>query len=194
MPYTAIQPDQVIPTLKKHVLVDGFHVIIDLARSHGSFIRDALTGRRSSTSTPTSPRSPWAQPPARGAGPGVPAGAAGGGDRQSRQLRHLHHGLRRLRRDLRRDRQARALQVPVLRRRRGAGRGERVEDGLRLEGAAQPGARQGRPRPPDPALPRGVPRAQRLHDVFDQHRSDEDGVLSRSSTGRASSTPSWSSR
>lgn len=37
--------DQVIPTLGKHILVDGFHVVIDLEKSHGSFIHDALTGR-----------------------------------------------------------------------------------------------------------------------------------------------------
>lgn len=39
-----IAPDQVIPTLQQNILVDGFHVIIDLEKSHGSYIHDALTG------------------------------------------------------------------------------------------------------------------------------------------------------
>jgi L-lysine 6-transaminase len=39
-----IAPDQVIPTLQQHILADGFHVVIDLEKSHGSFIHDARTG------------------------------------------------------------------------------------------------------------------------------------------------------
>ncbi len=39
-----IAPNQVIPTLQKNILVDGFHVVIDLEKSHGSYIHDALTG------------------------------------------------------------------------------------------------------------------------------------------------------
>jgi L-lysine 6-transaminase len=41
----SLPPDRVIPVLKKHILVDGFHLVIDLEKSHGSWIRDALTGR-----------------------------------------------------------------------------------------------------------------------------------------------------
>jgi L-lysine 6-transaminase len=37
--------DKVFDTLKKHILVDGFHVIIDLQKSHGSHIVDAASGR-----------------------------------------------------------------------------------------------------------------------------------------------------
>lgn len=40
-----IAPELVIPTLKQHVLADGFHVVIDLEHSHGSYIRDACTGQ-----------------------------------------------------------------------------------------------------------------------------------------------------
>jgi L-lysine 6-transaminase len=36
---------EVVPTLQKHVLADGFHVVIDLDRSHGSYIHDAVTGK-----------------------------------------------------------------------------------------------------------------------------------------------------
>ncbi len=42
---TTIEPAQVIPTLQKHILADGFHLVIDLAKSHGSWIHDALSGR-----------------------------------------------------------------------------------------------------------------------------------------------------
>ncbi|MFH0946915.1 MAG: L-lysine 6-transaminase [Planctomycetota bacterium] len=40
-----VAPDQIHPLLKKNILADGFHVAIDLERSHGSFIVDAITGR-----------------------------------------------------------------------------------------------------------------------------------------------------
>jgi L-lysine 6-transaminase len=36
---------QVIPALQKHILADGFHVVIDLEKSHGSYIHDAVTGK-----------------------------------------------------------------------------------------------------------------------------------------------------
>jgi len=35
----------VIDALKKHILVDGFHLIIDLQKSHGCYIVDAATGK-----------------------------------------------------------------------------------------------------------------------------------------------------
>jgi L-lysine 6-transaminase len=41
----AIEPAQVIPTLQRHILADGFHLVVDLERSHGSWIHDALSGR-----------------------------------------------------------------------------------------------------------------------------------------------------
>ena len=41
-----VPPAEVIPTLQKHILVDGFHVIIDLEKSKGSYIHDAVTGKR----------------------------------------------------------------------------------------------------------------------------------------------------
>ena len=40
-----IAPDQVIPTLERRILVDGFHVVLDLARSQGSRIYDARDGK-----------------------------------------------------------------------------------------------------------------------------------------------------
>ncbi len=40
-----VQPDEVLSTLRQHILADGFHVAIDLEASHGSWIHDAVTGR-----------------------------------------------------------------------------------------------------------------------------------------------------
>jgi L-lysine 6-transaminase len=40
-----VPPAEVVPTLQKHVLVDGFHVIIDLEKSKGAYIHDAVTGK-----------------------------------------------------------------------------------------------------------------------------------------------------
>ncbi len=40
----AVDADAIHDTLKQHILVDGFHVAIDLEKSHGSFIHDAVSG------------------------------------------------------------------------------------------------------------------------------------------------------
>ena len=45
MPKVEIPADQVFPVLKENILVDGFHVVIDLDRSHGAVIVDALEGK-----------------------------------------------------------------------------------------------------------------------------------------------------
>lgn len=41
----ALEPQLIHATLGRHILVDGFHLAIDLEKSHGSWIHDALTGR-----------------------------------------------------------------------------------------------------------------------------------------------------
>ncbi len=40
-----VTPNQIHDALSRHILADGFHVAIDLERSHGSWIVDAVTGR-----------------------------------------------------------------------------------------------------------------------------------------------------
>lgn len=40
-----VAPDAVFPTLRQHMLIDGFDIIIDLKKSRGSFIVDARTGK-----------------------------------------------------------------------------------------------------------------------------------------------------
>src|SRR6476620_508513 len=42
---TQLAPDEVIGELEKHILVDGFKLVFDLERSHGSHFVDAATGR-----------------------------------------------------------------------------------------------------------------------------------------------------
>ena len=41
-----VQPAEVFDVLKRHMLVDGFHLVMDLEKSQGSWIVDARDGRR----------------------------------------------------------------------------------------------------------------------------------------------------
>jgi len=41
-----MNPKEVIPTLEKHILVDGYHLVVDRAKSKGSWIVDARTGKK----------------------------------------------------------------------------------------------------------------------------------------------------
>ena len=41
-----VAADQVFPVLKQNILVDGFHLVIDLEKSHGSIMVDAVTGEQ----------------------------------------------------------------------------------------------------------------------------------------------------
>ena len=41
---TRVEPKSVLETLGRHILVDGYHIVMDLRRSHGSFVYDALHG------------------------------------------------------------------------------------------------------------------------------------------------------
>lgn len=45
MPEISLPAGEVFPTLKSNILVDGFHIVIDLEKSKGSVMVDALTGR-----------------------------------------------------------------------------------------------------------------------------------------------------
>jgi len=45
MPRIAIPAERVFPVLRENVLVDGFHLVVDLERSHGCYMVDALEGR-----------------------------------------------------------------------------------------------------------------------------------------------------
>jgi len=39
-------PSRVLPTLRRHMLIDGFEIVLDLKKSSGSYIVDAQTGKR----------------------------------------------------------------------------------------------------------------------------------------------------
>ena len=60
-----IAPHNVITELEKHILVDGFKLVIDLKKSRGSRLVDAPTGReiialyRFFVSMPVSSNHPW---------------------------------------------------------------------------------------------------------------------------------------
>jgi L-lysine 6-transaminase len=41
-----IKPTQVMDVLRRHMLVDGFPIVVDLDRSHGSWLVDAATGKQ----------------------------------------------------------------------------------------------------------------------------------------------------
>ena len=41
----SVEPNSIHETLSKHILTDGFHLAIDLEKSHGSWIHDAVSGR-----------------------------------------------------------------------------------------------------------------------------------------------------
>ena len=43
--HKAVAPGDVIASLEKHILVDGFKIVIDLERSHGSRLVDAANGK-----------------------------------------------------------------------------------------------------------------------------------------------------
>ena len=42
---THLSPDEVLGVLSRHILVDGYHVVMDLDRSRGSYLYDARSGR-----------------------------------------------------------------------------------------------------------------------------------------------------
>ncbi len=46
MTHTTVAPDRIHSTIGQHVLADGFHIAIDLEQSHGSWIVDAVSGRK----------------------------------------------------------------------------------------------------------------------------------------------------
>jgi L-lysine 6-transaminase len=45
VPQITVPTDRVFPILRENILVDGFHLVIDLERCHGCYMVDALEGR-----------------------------------------------------------------------------------------------------------------------------------------------------
>ena len=42
---TRLSPKDVLESLSRHILVDGYHVVMDMEQSHGSYLHDARSGR-----------------------------------------------------------------------------------------------------------------------------------------------------
>ncbi len=45
LPSVHVAPEDVHAVLSRHILVDGYHLVLDLRRSHGSFLYDLVRGR-----------------------------------------------------------------------------------------------------------------------------------------------------
>ena len=43
--HITVRPEEVLSILADNILVDGFHLVIDLEKSHGSYMVDALQGK-----------------------------------------------------------------------------------------------------------------------------------------------------
>ncbi len=43
--YTTVDPKDVLATIGRHMLADGEHLVVDLRKSHGPYLRDEATGR-----------------------------------------------------------------------------------------------------------------------------------------------------
>src|SRR5207247_6355376 len=44
-PVTWITPERVVPEVERHILLDGFRIVVDLEKSSGCRLVDAVTGR-----------------------------------------------------------------------------------------------------------------------------------------------------
>ena len=115
-------PQQVREVLSRHILVDGYHMVQDIEKSHGVF----LARRRPRTRRPRLLRPFFhfaaglqsSQAHHARVRPADPAGSA----QQAGELRHLHHVHGRVRRDLRAYGARGLPQAPLLHRRRRARR------------------------------------------------------------------------
>ncbi len=146
---TDVQPDEVFDVLRSHMLVDGFHLVMDLEKSKGSWIVDARDGRQYLdfytffATTPLGHNHPRLREPAFQRRLGAiavnkPANSDIYTTAFAEWVAHLRRATRR----------PRGPAPPVLDRRRLPGRGERPEGRLRLEGAQEPAARAGAKRAP----------------------------------------------
>ena len=173
--------------LERHILMDGFRIVFDHEKSRGSYMYDAATGHRldrllrllrlgagrlqssAFREAARSKRSCSARAKTKIANSDVYSQAYADFVETFTRVAPLP-----------------PLEPLSLHRRRRARDRELPEGGDGLEGAQKHGRRPRRTRHGDHAFPARVPRAQRLHDEPDEHRSDARRICSRSSTGRAS--------
>ena len=186
-----IAPADVHRTLARHILADGFDLVFDYEKSHGSWLHDC-------PQRPRVPRLPdllrlepdRLQPPAD-EGPGVPPGPAPRRPAQALPVRHLHASS-----TPSSSRRSRAWRCPphfphAFFIEGGAlGDRERAQDRVRLEGAPQPGEghrRARRARRSSTSARRSTAAAATRCRSRTPTRSRP--TTSRSSPGRASTNP-----
>ena len=175
-----VEPKQVLETIGRHMLVDGFPIVVDLEKSQGMRLRDKADGRtyidffQFFASLPIGINHPKITDPAFRERIGHV------GAQQALELGLLQPadgGVRRGDGPLRDSRRA-AAHVPDRGRR---ARPSRTRSRPRSTGRCRRTSARGHQgrRPAGDPLPRGVPRSHRLHHVDDQHRPGEDQVLSQ---------------
>ena len=145
-PSIHVSPAEVHEVLARSVLTDGMKLVVDLKAQPRLPAgrrpqRQALPGHVHLLRL----RAAGAQPARARRRPGLPGRAGRDRGQQAGQPGHVQHGVRGVRGDLRPGARRPGAAPPVLRRGRGAGRGERAQGGVRLEVAAQRGGRPGPP-------------------------------------------------
>ena len=187
---TPISPTEVHGILARHILADGFDLVFDFEKSHGAWVHDSRDRARVPRLLHVLRLEPDRLQPPEDEGPGVPEGPAPGGAAQAGALRPLQRRVRVVRGHVRAPRHARPHALRLLHRGRDARGRERAQDGLRLEGAPQPGeGDRGREGPAGPPLPRRPSTAARATRSRSRTPTRSRPTSSRSSAGRASSNP-----
>ena len=175
-----VAPDQVHEVLRRHLLVDGFELVLDTHASRGSWLVDARDGDQLPRPVHLLRVCAAGVEPARaGRRPGLRDRARRGGGEQAGELRHLHHALRA-------SSSRRSPGCSATRRCRTcsssrAGRWpSRTRSRPRSTGRAAATRRHGRPAGLGTKvlhLHRRSTAAVRLHALADQHRPGEDRPL-----------------
>ena len=193
MPVT-LRPDEVRQTIARYMLADGEHLVIDLAGSHGPYIRDARTGQEYLdfyayfASQPVGHNHPRLTDPAfRQKLAEVAIHKPANSDVYSTYMAEFVETFARV---------ARPADMPYLFFIDGGGLA--VENALKTafdwKVRKNLAGRQGRKREPGDPPSRGFSRPHRLHPVTYQHGTRGNICIFPSSPGRGSSIPSCVSR
>ncbi len=176
-----VEAREVLDSLSRHILVDGYHVVMDLARSRGSYLYDSRSERYILdffTSFATCPIG-YNHPKLRTIEfrerlADVATNKPANSDIYTQTYANFVETFARIAIPESHSRHLFFVEGGSARRR------ERAEDGVRLEGAEE--LREGHPGgegAPDPPFPARLPRPHRLHALAHQHgRSAKDPVLS----------------
>ena len=157
-----VKPEDVFPILEANILADGFHLVVDLEKSHGSYMVDALRGKEYLdcytyfASLPIGHNHPKMREDGfRAALMRAASSNPANSDLYTREFAAFVQTFRAVA-------APRGILPPVLRRRRRAGGRECSQGGFRLETAEKPRRGDRRRRRQDPSLSRGLPWTQRV--------------------------------